>query len=97
MAKKKIRTCELSTPFENSDKFSWTEYPRPQLKRDSWLSLCGVWQLSVKKDSMVSLIGDITVPYPPESRISGTSRPRKLLGFVYCGYSRIPEATDSFS
>ncbi|MBE6878081.1 MAG: glycoside hydrolase family 2 [Ruminococcaceae bacterium] len=74
MAKKKIRTCELSTPFENSDKFSWTEYPRPQLKRDSWLSLCGVWQLSVKKDSMVSLIGDITVPYPPESRISGICR-----------------------
>ena len=49
MAKKTIRTCQLETPFENDTQFSWQDYPRPQLKRDSYLSLCGSWQLSVKK------------------------------------------------
>ena len=39
---------------------SWNEYyPRPQLRRDSFLSLNGVWQLNGC---------DITVPFPPESK-----------------------------
>ena len=42
---------------------SWmTEYPRPQLKRDSFFCLNGVWQLDGK---------DINVPFPPQSRLSG--------------------------
>ncbi len=49
MAKKTPRTCSLGTPFENDTQFSWQDYPRPQLKRDSYLSLCGSWQLAVKK------------------------------------------------
>ena len=75
MAKKTIRTCQLETPFEKNATLTWQEYPRPQLKRDSYISLCGSWQLSVKKDTMTQLIGEITVPYPPESRISGINRP----------------------
>ena len=75
MAKKTIRTCQLETPFEKNATLTWQEYPRPQFKRDSYISLCGSWQLSVKKDSMTQLAGDITVPYPPESRISGINRP----------------------
>ncbi len=74
MAKKVSRICQLTTPFEENANSSWLEYPRPQFKRDSYLSLCGPWQLSVKKDSMTQLVGDITVPYPPESRISGIMR-----------------------
>ena len=39
---------------------SWNEYyPRPQLRRESFLSLNGVWQLNGS---------DITVPFPPESK-----------------------------
>lgn len=39
---------------------SWNEYyPRPQLRRDSFLSLNGAWQLNGN---------EITVPFPPESR-----------------------------
>ena len=49
MANKTPRTCALATPFEKDTQFSWQDYPRPQLKRDSYISLCGVWQLSVKK------------------------------------------------
>ena len=75
MAKKTLRTCLLETPFEKNATLTWQEYPRPQLKRDSYISLCGSWQLSVKKDTMTQLVGEITVPYPPESRISGINRP----------------------
>ncbi|MBQ6851345.1 MAG: glycoside hydrolase family 2 [Oscillospiraceae bacterium] len=95
MAKTTPRTCRLTTPFENDTQFSWQDYPRPQLKRDSYLSLCGTWQFAVKKYEVkirtysrfaeghfeyetgnfnLSQLGEITVPYPPESRISGIER-----------------------
>lgn len=42
---------------------SWqNEYPRPQLKRESFLSLNGVWQVNGQS---------ITIPFPPQSRLSG--------------------------
>ncbi len=68
----KVRTCQLSTAFEES-RLTWEEYPRPQMKRDSYISLCGDWELSVLKDSEEGL-GNIVIPYPPESRISGIGR-----------------------
>ncbi len=39
----------------------WTEYPRPQMKRDSYFSLNGKWKLNGE---------DIVVPFPPESNLS---------------------------
>lgn len=74
MAAKQIRTQQLTTPFEESVAYDWREYPRPQLKRDSYLSLCGAWQLSVVRGGDEQPLGDVTVPYPPESRISGICR-----------------------
>ena len=94
MAKKTPRFCQLETPFENDTQFSWQDYPRPQLKRDSYISLCGIWKLAVKKypvpissmaqtdiwheyqsgKSDMEQLGNICVPYPPESRISGVER-----------------------
>ena len=50
------------------------EYPRPQMKRDSYLSLVGEWSLSVKKGVRVKEIGSIRVPFPPESAMSGIER-----------------------
>ena len=42
---------------------NWTnEYPRPQLKRDSFFSLNGEWQLNGQK---------INVPFAPQSQLSG--------------------------
>ncbi len=63
----------LRTPFEDDGR-DWTEYPRPQFKRDSYLSLCGEWQLSIEKKDGTEALGNILVPYPPESRISGIER-----------------------
>jgi hypothetical protein len=53
------------------------EYPRPQMVRSSWLSLNGIWQFEpgVTNTDPVptnqTLSGNILVPYPMESAISG--------------------------
>ena len=65
----------LKTPFEEDKSCSWNEYPRPQLKRSSYISLCGEWSLSVKSPSREMKLGKIKVPFPPESRLSGIERP----------------------
>ena len=74
--KKKPRTVSLTTPFENKETQSttWDEYPRPQMKRESYSSLCGEWGLAVKSKKGETPLGAITVPFPPESRISGIER-----------------------
>ena len=75
----KVRTCQLSTAFEES-KLTWEEYPRPQMRRNSYISLCGEWELFCRKGDFGALdgseerLGNIVVPYPPESRISGIGR-----------------------
>ncbi|MBQ9785767.1 MAG: MFS transporter [Clostridia bacterium] len=76
---KKVRTCRLKTPFEEDpDAADWAdEYPRPQMKRDSYLSLVGEWSLSVQKRGRVTPVGQIRVPFPPESPLSGIGRALK--------------------
>ncbi|MBR5520750.1 MAG: hypothetical protein IKU54_02020 [Oscillospiraceae bacterium] len=96
---KNPRLSQLKTPFETDTTRSWQDYPRPQFKRDSYFSLCGRWQLAVKKYETAAKVysrfafgwaseqqtdkftltelGDIIVPYPPESRISGIERQLK--------------------
>lgn len=52
------------------------EYPRPQLVRDSYLNLNGRWQYAVRstEDEPVAYDGEIVVPFPPESLLSGVGR-----------------------
>ncbi len=70
--------CHLKTPFENGGQSTWqSEYPRPQLKRDSYISLCGQWDLFVSSKSDERYLGKIQVPFVPESRLSGIERPMK--------------------
>ncbi|MBR5471334.1 MAG: glycoside hydrolase family 2 [Oscillibacter sp.] len=69
------RFCGLPTPFETAAGSDWTEYPRPQLRRKAYLSLCGDWQLALRCGGKETLLGAIRVPFPPESRISGIDRP----------------------
>ena len=77
-SKKPTLKKDLKTPFEENAKTDWSEYPRPQMKRDSYLSLVGKWDLTLldaKGNS--SPLGEITVPFPPESRLSGIARQLK--------------------
>lgn len=48
----------------------WDVYPRPQMKRASYLSLNGEWELYVNDGPKEKII----VPYPPESILSGIGR-----------------------
>lgn len=50
-------------------------YPRPQLKRDGWYNLNGVWDFAVTDGEPPETYPDtILVPYPPESPMSGLER-----------------------
>ncbi|MBO5221290.1 MAG: glycoside hydrolase family 2 [Clostridia bacterium] len=48
----------------------WNIYPRPQMKRDSFFCLNGEWDFSVNGGDWEK----ITVPFPPESALSGIGR-----------------------
>ncbi|MBE5813602.1 MAG: glycoside hydrolase family 2 [Clostridiales bacterium] len=52
------------------------EYPRPQLKRDSYLNLNGYWDHAITTDEAMPTVwdGPILVPFSPESALSGVER-----------------------
>ena len=65
------RTTVLDTPWSEQPDIPWNEYPRPQLRRDSFFCLNGLWRFAVNGEDK----GDILVPYPPESKLSGAAAP----------------------
>ena len=65
------RTVALDTPWSDQPDIPWNEYPRPQLRRDSFFCLNGRWRFAVNGEDR----GDILVPYPPESKLSGAAAP----------------------
>ena len=55
------------------------EYPRPQMVRSNWLSLNGIWQFQAGSSNDAvpinqTLTGEILVPFPMESAISGVKQ-----------------------
>lgn len=57
---------------------AWREYPRPQLVRERWHNLNGMWRYSVTPRAAAmptSWDGEILVPFSIESRLSGVGRP----------------------
>ncbi len=57
----------MTAAGENLTGTPWTVYPRPQMKRESYLNLNGNWEFFVDYDPM----GQIRVPFCPESALSG--------------------------
>ncbi len=61
----------LTTDFEKDlGDTPFPEYPRPNFKRESFFNLNGKWQFCIKN----KFDGEILVPFPPESRLSGVER-----------------------
>jgi len=55
----------------------WPEYPRPQLVRDQWLNLNGLWEAAITTDAQhPPPVFDlqILVPFPVESLLSGVAQ-----------------------
>ena len=75
----KIDTVDLFTPSgerlaADRDRIPWDVYPRPQLRRDSYLCLNGWWDFTVTADGEsfpTTYDKSIRVPYCPESLLSG--------------------------
>ena len=49
----------------------WTIYPRPQMKRGSYINLNGEWEFSVQDTQPAEYDKKILVPFCPESLLSG--------------------------
>ena len=52
-----------------SDEMPWDVYPRPQMRRDSYVNLNGLWELSVEDQKF-----SVRVPFPVESTLSGVAQ-----------------------
>ncbi len=58
----------------NPNNAPWQEYPRPQLRRDSYLNLNGLWDFAVTTEAAPQIYDrEILVPFCPESSLSGIS------------------------
>ena len=69
--KQTARIQNLDTPWSDQPDIPWNEYPRPQLRRDSFLCLNGRWRYAINGEEL----GDILVPYPPEAPLSSARAP----------------------
>ena len=75
-----MKAKELVTLFtkkgENFNIKNWDVYPRPQLKRDSFLCLNGEWDFATNTDGKIpdNFTEKIIVPFCPQSVLSGINR-----------------------
>ena len=62
--------------MKSNNNIPLSEYPRPQLQRDSYLSLNGYWEYAIRDEENIpeSFDGQILVPYSPETELSGINK-----------------------
>ncbi|MCL3780105.1 beta-galactosidase [Prolixibacteraceae bacterium JC049] len=56
---------------------AWREYPRPQMEREEWQNLNGLWQYAITgndEKAPSSYEGNILVPFPIQSALSGVKK-----------------------
>ena len=85
--KETARIAALDTPWTAQSGIPWEEYPRPQLKRDSFFCLNGPWRFAINGNE----VGEILVPYPPESRLAGVPAPERGDQLTYEREFTLPE------
>ena len=71
------------------------DYPRPQLKRDSYISLNGYWDYATVIGTAAPIFErKILVPFPPESPISEICEAPQKNSYIY--YRRTVTIPDGF-
>lgn len=86
---KKASTNQLYTKWgEEQRTKTLTEYPRPQLKRDSYIPLNGLWNYAITKNAKFPgrYDGRIVVPFSPESILSRVNK--QIMPKDYLWYER---------
>ncbi len=86
---KKASTNQLYTKWgEEQRTKTLTEYPRPQLKRDSYIPLNGLWNYAITKNAKFPgrFDGRIVVPFSPESILSRVNK--QIMPKDYLWYER---------
>jgi hypothetical protein len=63
----------------------WDVYPRPQLRRETWLNLNGTWEFTARDEESLPETYDktILVPFCPESLLSGVKEHFPEGSFLY--------------
>lgn len=85
-----VAVKELKTPWTDqvTPTNAWQEYPRPQMVRDSYINLNGLWDYAIVDGithdpaNLPDWQGKILVPFSPEAPLSGVKRqlmPRQTL------------------
>ncbi|MBB5157849.1 glycoside hydrolase family 2 protein [Saccharopolyspora phatthalungensis] len=72
----RLKPPPLTTPWTDQvgPDNALPEYPRPQLTRERWLNLNGLWSYGGGSTPPAEATEQILVPYPPESGLSGIQR-----------------------
>lgn len=77
----KMRTLPIATQWSSQvdPLHAWTEYPRPQLQRNEWNNLNGLWQYAILPMAAANAVpgsfdGQILVPFAVESALSGVGK-----------------------
>ena len=89
-----MKDAFLKTPETDSvGDIPWQDYPRPQLRRDSYLCLNGLWDFAVSREEFIPAYPQkIRVPFPPESPLSGVVGGHKKGEFLhYRRFFTLPE------
>ena len=79
MKKENLVYLPMSRGFEG---IPHNVYPRPQLKRESFLNLNGEWDFAATNGEEPKKYGKITVPFPRESRLSGAESQKETIFFI---------------
>ena len=67
---------ELITPagerlLSQQASIPWQDHPKPQMRRENWLNLNGMWEFAASREEPKEYDRQIRVPFCPESRLSG--------------------------
>ncbi len=77
------RTTALTTPYEVGE-IPHNYHPTPNFKREHYVNLNGEWDFTVKRRQKIVYDGKITVPFAPESALSGVGRITKKGDKLVC-------------